>query len=179
MNRRHLKPLIISGVFFLLIIALLFCEEDAPDLLPPTPSLAPTMECPENTWQAGFECVNQTLLRAPVSYDGALYYHIWHTDTYGGEQDPLCRSYNGALFGEKARKTLFAWGGTPHLVHDGEATARIKMGDPSGASVYEINLAGKRLRKVDAKAEGDELVVKMSVRNPEGKARMIYEIAVE
>lgn len=86
---------------------------------------------------------------------------------------------SGVHFGEKARQTLYAWGGLPHLVHDGAATVRVKLANASSAKVWELSTSGRRVAPVEAKAENGELVVAVSTRNADGKARMIYEIAME
>jgi hypothetical protein len=84
----------------------------------------------------------------------------------------------GAMFGEKERRTLYAWGGLPHLVQVGAATARIRLDRPSQAAVYAISVSGKRLERVSTKAEGGELVVPLNVAGPDGKARLAYEVIV-
>ncbi len=85
----------------------------------------------------------------------------------------------GARFGEKARKTLFAWGSLPHLVHDGQATVRIRTRHADSATVYALSTSGRRLHTVPAQAEGEELIIRPAVRGPDGKARLLYEIAAE
>ena len=85
----------------------------------------------------------------------------------------------GIHFGEKARQTLLAWGGLPHLVRDGAATVRVKLAEASKAQVWELATSGRRVARVPSKAENGELAVTVSARNADGKARMIYEIVVE
>lgn len=85
----------------------------------------------------------------------------------------------GATFGEKARKTLYAWGKLPHLVQAGEATVRIRLAQPQGAVVYAITPSGKRLETVSTSVENGELVVKLRVAGPDGKARLAYEIVAQ
>ena len=85
----------------------------------------------------------------------------------------------GIHFGEKARQTLYAWGGLPHLVQTGAATVRVKLANASSAKVWELATSGRRLAPVEAEAEDGELVITVSTRNANGKARMIYEIAME
>jgi hypothetical protein len=82
----------------------------------------------------------------------------------------------GAHFGEGARQTLEEWGWMPHLVLDGAATVRITLDDPAGYTVWALATNGKRLEKVDAKADAGQLVFTASVRGADG-ARMLYEIA--
>jgi len=86
---------------------------------------------------------------------------------------------SGIHFGEKARQTLHAWGGLPHLVRDGAATVRVKLDNADGVRIWELATSGRRLAPVPTKVENGELVVTVSVKNAQGKARMVYEIAVE
>ncbi|OGV75760.1 MAG: hypothetical protein A3K19_02995 [Lentisphaerae bacterium RIFOXYB12_FULL_65_16] len=85
----------------------------------------------------------------------------------------------GAQFGEKERKVLYAWGKLPHLVQAGAATVRIRMPEPDRAAVYALNTSGKRLEKVATTVENGELIVKVNVTGPDGKARLVYEVVVE
>lgn len=85
----------------------------------------------------------------------------------------------GATFGEKTRKTLYSWGGLPHLVQAGQATVRVRLAQPERAVVYAITPSGKRLEKVATSVENGELVVKLQVAGPDGKARLAYEIVAE
>jgi hypothetical protein len=82
----------------------------------------------------------------------------------------------GAQFGERARQTLQAWGGPPHLVLDGAATVHVALDDPSAYTVWALATSGKRLEKIDAKTDGGQLTFTASVRGADG-ARMLYEIA--
>jgi hypothetical protein len=84
----------------------------------------------------------------------------------------------GARFAERARQTLLAWGGLPHLVRTGSAVASITMADATRAQVWALSTGGRRLAKVEAKVEGGALVVPLNVRGAEG-ARMLYEVVVE
>jgi hypothetical protein len=85
----------------------------------------------------------------------------------------------GAMFGEKARKTLYSWGTLPHLVQAGEATVRIRLAEPQRAVVYAISPSGKRLETVPTTVDNGELVVKLRVTGPDGKARLAYEIVAK
>ncbi len=85
----------------------------------------------------------------------------------------------GAMFGEKDCRTLYSWGQLPHLVRAGEATVRIRLAQPQPAVVYAISPSGKRMEKVPATTENGELVVKLQVTGPDGRARLAYEILAE
>lgn len=86
---------------------------------------------------------------------------------------------SGIRFGEKACQTLLAWGGMPHLVRDGAATVRLKLEAAAEAQVWELATNGRRIARLPAQVETGALVVTVTTRNADGKARMIYEIAVE
>lgn len=85
----------------------------------------------------------------------------------------------GATFGEKARRTLYAWGALPHLVQAGQATVRIRLAQPHGAVVYAISPSGKRLERVPTQVDRGDLVVKLQVAGADGKARLAYEIVAQ
>jgi hypothetical protein len=85
----------------------------------------------------------------------------------------------GAEFGEKARRTLYAWGKLPHLVQAGEATVHLRLAKPQQAVVYAISPSGKRLETVPTTVENGELVVKLRVTGPDGKARLAYEVVAK
>ena len=82
-----------------------------------------------------------------------------------------------ARFGEKARQTLLAWGGLPHLVLKGTATVSVKLKGAAGATVWALATGGRRLAEVPATFRDGILTVPVSVAGPDG-ARLIYEIAV-
>jgi hypothetical protein len=84
----------------------------------------------------------------------------------------------GAVFGEKARRTLYSWGHLPHLVQAGEATVRVRLAQPLRAEVWAIAPSGNRLEKIPATADNGDLLIKLRVAGPDGKARLAYEIIV-
>lgn len=84
----------------------------------------------------------------------------------------------GDKFAEKARKTILRWGGAPHLVRYGRAVVTIKLDDPQKATVYAIDLSGKRLNTIPAKASKDGLEINLDVKGTDG-AQMLYEITVD
>jgi hypothetical protein len=85
---------------------------------------------------------------------------------------------SGARFGERARQTLLAWGGLPHLVRDGAAAITLRVANAGRAKVWALSTGGRRVAEVKPAVRGNELVVPLAVRAPEG-ARMIYEVAVD
>jgi hypothetical protein len=84
----------------------------------------------------------------------------------------------GARFGEKARQTLYEWGGTPHLVLDGSATVALRLAGATTAQVWSLSTGGRRVAPVQADVRGGMLVLPVRVAGPEG-ARMLYEIEVQ
>lgn len=85
----------------------------------------------------------------------------------------------GAEFGERERRTLYAWGRLPHLIQAGEATVRLRLDRPERAAVYAISTSGKRLERITAHVESGELVLRLKVAGPDGNARLAYEVVVE
>ena len=83
----------------------------------------------------------------------------------------------GARFGEIDRKTLLDWGGLPHLVRTGRATVRIAGRGAEGVEVWAISTSGRRLEKIDATVDEDDLVIPLSVEAG-GGARLMYEVVV-
>jgi hypothetical protein len=84
---------------------------------------------------------------------------------------------SGARFGERARQTLLAWGGMPHLVMSGSATMEIRLADPGRATVYGLSTSGRRVGRIPAQVRDGALVVPLSVAGNAG-ARILYEIEV-
>ncbi len=84
-----------------------------------------------------------------------------------------------ARFAEGARQTLLAWGTLPHLVLDGQATVRLRLANPSRATLHALSASGRRLEVVPTRVEGGVLAATLAVRSPGGSARMAYELTVE
>jgi hypothetical protein len=84
----------------------------------------------------------------------------------------------GVRYAERARQTLLSWGKLPYLMRVGEAHVTLALNDPGAYTVYALATNGRRLQKVDAKAEGGKLVFTAAVASQNG-ARMLYEIVRE
>jgi hypothetical protein len=82
-----------------------------------------------------------------------------------------------ARFGEKARQTLLAWGGLPHLVRAGSATVTIHLAGATRAKVWALETGGRREAEVQAEVRDGALCVPLRVAGPDG-ARMIYEVEI-
>ena len=80
-----------------------------------------------------------------------------------------------ARFAEKARKTLLSWGSPPHLVRTGTAEVRIARSRQAEVKVYALATSGRRLEEVSTSWDGDQLVVPLDVKGPDG-ARVMYEV---
>lgn len=80
-----------------------------------------------------------------------------------------------ARFAEKARRTLLSWGAPPHLVRTGRAEVRIARPQQGEVKVYALATSGRRLEEVKTSWDGNELVVPLDVRGPDG-ARVMYEV---
>jgi hypothetical protein len=85
----------------------------------------------------------------------------------------------GIRYAEKARRTLLAWGGLPHLVRAGKAEVRLKLGNAAGLKVYALATSGKRLGEVPSKVDGGALVFTADVAGAakDQTAVMCYEVA--
>ena len=84
----------------------------------------------------------------------------------------------GAKFNEKAHKTILSFGKMPYLVRYGRADLLLKLEHHEQATVYAINLSGKRIAKLLATVTDDGLQLTLDVKGPEG-AQMLYEIVRE
>jgi len=83
----------------------------------------------------------------------------------------------GARFGERARKTLLAWGTVPHLVRAGSATVALRLDRPQAARVWALSIGGRRVAEVPAQVRDGRLVIPLNVAGPQG-ACMLYEVEV-
>ncbi|OGV62620.1 MAG: hypothetical protein A2283_13615 [Lentisphaerae bacterium RIFOXYA12_FULL_48_11] len=82
-------------------------------------------------------------------------------------------------YAEKSRKTLLAWGRTPHLIRAGKAEVRVKLKNAEDMKVYALATSGKRLGNVPCKVDGSSLVFTADVAGAakDQTAVMCYEIA--
>jgi len=81
-------------------------------------------------------------------------------------------------YADRARRVLLDWGGLPHLVLKGRATVTIRLKNAAKARVWGLSTGGKRREPVQARVVDGALVIPLDVDRG-GKARMLYEIAVE
>ncbi|NMA48000.1 MAG: hypothetical protein GX945_15710 [Lentisphaerae bacterium] len=84
----------------------------------------------------------------------------------------------GARFMEKARKTTLGWGKAQHLVRNGRAKVALRLAEPAKATVWQIDLSGKRLAKLPSSVVDGALSIDLAVKGDFG-AQMLYEISVE
>ncbi len=82
-------------------------------------------------------------------------------------------------YGEKARRTLLAWGRLPHLVRAGKADVRVRLRDASGMKVYALTTSGRRLGEVPSRIEGGSIAFTADVAGAaKGQTAVLcYEIA--
>ncbi|HEX3000235.1 MAG TPA: hypothetical protein VHR86_08365, partial [Armatimonadota bacterium] len=83
-----------------------------------------------------------------------------------------------ARYGDKARQVLLSWGKLPHLARNGRATVTLKMKNPERAHVWGLATSGMRLQEIPTRVVKGALVIPLAI-NADGKARMLYEVAVE
>jgi hypothetical protein len=79
-------------------------------------------------------------------------------------------------YAEGARQTLLDWGKTPHLVHAGKASIKLKNGGE--LKVWALATSGKRLNEVKSATADGVLTFTVDVaEDANNGARMLYEIA--
>ncbi len=83
----------------------------------------------------------------------------------------------GTTFGDETRSLLLAWGRTTPMVLNGTAAVSIAMAHPGRYDVFALATDGTRLDAVPASHAKGKLTFRVSVKGPDGKARMLYEIA--
>ena len=84
---------------------------------------------------------------------------------------------SGVQYADRARTTLLAWGGMPHLVRNGAATVTLKRG-AGKAEAWALSTSGRRLEAVPVRVAGEALTLELAVKGDAG-ARMIYEVVLE
>jgi hypothetical protein len=82
---------------------------------------------------------------------------------------------SGARFGERARQTLLAWGGTPHLVRNGGATVTLARPDGARLRAWALSTSGRRMEPVEVLCSEDGASLSLRVAHPWG-ACMMYEV---
>ena len=80
----------------------------------------------------------------------------------------------GAKFTDERMKTTLKWGGRP-LVRIGAADVEIEMIDPAECTVYELDTAGRRKRRMPCAAKDGRLCLEVSTKGPDG-GRVCYEM---
>ena len=83
---------------------------------------------------------------------------------------------DGTKFTDESMTVLLGWGGRP-LVKNGTAEVSLRLSNPEGCTVHELDTSGRRIRVIPSVAEGDILRFKASVSGPDG-ARILYEIVI-
>lgn len=83
----------------------------------------------------------------------------------------------GIKYADRARTTLLAWGGMPHLMRNGAATVTLKRG-AGKAQAWALSTSGQRLAALPVQVAGDTLALELAVKGEAG-ARMLYEVVLE
>ena len=81
---------------------------------------------------------------------------------------------DGATFADQEMTVLVKWGGRP-VVRNGKAHISLRLDQPSGYDVYELDTSGRRVATVPATAGNDRLRFTADVEGSRG-ARILYEI---
>lgn len=79
-------------------------------------------------------------------------------------------------YAEPERKTVLSWGSQPYLVHDGYVDALLSIDKPEEMTLYKVDLSGKRVAKVPTKIVDGKLAFTIRIKNPDGKAQLLYEL---
>ena len=82
----------------------------------------------------------------------------------------------GTTFGDDTRSLLLSWGKAPPMMRDGTADVSLALDRPEAYDVFALGADGTRLDAVPTRAAGGRLAFTASVRGPDDKARMFYEI---
>ena len=83
----------------------------------------------------------------------------------------------GVKYADRARTTLLAWGGMPHLMRNGAATVTLKRG-AGKAQAWSLSTSGHRLATLPVQVVGDTIALELAVKGEAG-ARMLYEVVLE
>ena len=81
-------------------------------------------------------------------------------------------------YNERARRTVLSWGKMPYLVRHGRANVTLKLANPAKATVWAIDVNGKRLEKCPATVTPDGLQLTLSISGRQN-AQLLYEITVD
>ena len=81
-------------------------------------------------------------------------------------------------YNERARRTVLSWGKMPYLVRNGRANVTLKLANPAKATVWAIDVNGKRLEKCPATVTPDGLQLTLSISGRQN-AQLLYEIPVD
>ena len=83
---------------------------------------------------------------------------------------------DGNVYADTERKVLLRWGhGT--LIERGSARIRLHLDHPRRLRVYELDTAGRRVKRLPTSCDGGDLVFTVSTDSDEGQGRIYYEIA--
>lgn len=88
---------------------------------------------------------------------------------------------SGIRYGEKARRTLLAWGQLPHLVRNAKATIALRHPAPNELKVWALSNGGRRLAEVQATRDNGTIsfTADVAALAREHGAIMLYEIAAK
>ena len=91
---------------------------------------------------------------------------------------------DGTTYAEEDRKVLLKWGRNKGmgiaLCESGTAEIALRTGlKPQAVAVYELATSGRRVRPVPCTVRDGALRFTATVRNPDGRARLCYEVVAE
>ena len=85
----------------------------------------------------------------------------------------------GTSYGEKARRTLLAWGQLPHLAQRGHALVALALDKPEQITVYSLSASGERLTKIKTSVKNGALCFTADTGLNPNAATLLYELVRE
>ena len=87
----------------------------------------------------------------------------------------------GITYSERARRTLLAWGGLPHIAEAGKAEIMLSANEPGKLTVWRLANDGKRLAKVETRAFDNirKLLFVADTAYDTEAATLYYELVIE
>lgn len=82
-------------------------------------------------------------------------------------------------YGEYARRTLLDWGGIPHLAQRGIARVELAVENPDEMSVYALDTAGRRTKKLECDTAAGRLIFTADTAAVPGDATLSYGLIRE
>jgi hypothetical protein len=79
-------------------------------------------------------------------------------------------------YGAPDRRVLEEWGGLPHLVRRGAATVTLHRKPGERLEAWRLDTAGNRVAPLPVEAKGDDYILQLGTKAPDGRATLYYEV---